>query len=92
MGEVSRERRAGCRREAGQPCHPPSGSRFDAAAKAAAEVCHQRIIIAAIITATITAAMIIRWEGLLIMCRSMPNLVPSGSKSMPHFGHFPGVG
>ena len=45
---------------------------------------------AAAISATITAAMMARCNGLLSMCRSMPKRVPSGSKAMPHFGHLPG--
>jgi hypothetical protein len=52
-----------------------------------------RIIMIAAMIATITATMMTTIiMGLLIMCRSIPNLVPSGSKSMPHFGHFPGFG
>ena len=39
---------------------------------------------------TMTAAMMVSIIGLLIMCRSMPNLVLSGSRSMPHFGNSPG--
>jgi hypothetical protein len=42
--------------------------------------------------ASMTANMMMIISGLLIMWRSMPNLVPSGSNSMPHFGHFPDVG
>jgi hypothetical protein len=52
----------------------------------------ERIIITAAMTATITATMMVTIRGLLIMCRSMPNLAPSGNKSMPHFGHFPEFG
>lgn len=37
-------------------------------------------MITAMIT-TISATMMMIIRGLLIMCRSMPNLVPSGSKS-----------
>jgi hypothetical protein len=29
-------------------------------------------------------------KGLLIMWRSIANLVPSGTRSMRHFGHVPG--
>jgi hypothetical protein len=47
------------------------------------------IIIAAAITPAITATMTPRCKGLLSMCRSKPNRVPSGNKSMPHLGHLP---
>jgi len=52
---------------------------------------YQRTIMPAAMTAAMTTMMTII-NGLLSMCRSMANLVPSGSKSMPHFGHFPGFG
>ncbi len=60
----------------------------------------QRIMIMiATMIATITAAMMKSFKGLQSprevpsMDRSMPNLVPSGTKYMPtHFGHFPGFG
>ena len=42
--------------------------------------------------ATITAAMVKSFKGLFTMDRSMPNLVPSGTKYMWHFGHFPEFG
>lgn len=49
-----------------------------------------------IITITMIAAMIATITmiitGLLLMCRSMPNFVPSGSNSMRHLGHVPGFG
>jgi hypothetical protein len=47
------------------------------------------IIIAAAITASISATIIAMWRGLLIMCRIKPNRVPSGSRSMPHLRHLP---
>jgi hypothetical protein len=50
------------------------------------------IIIAAAIIAAISAIMTIRCKGLLTMCRSRANRVPSGTKSMPHLGHFPRFG
>jgi hypothetical protein len=50
------------------------------------------IIIMAIIAATISAAMTIKCMGLLTICLSIPNRVPSGTKSIPHFVHFPGLG
>lgn len=40
------------------------------------------IIIAAAIMAAISATMITMCNGLLIMCRSMPNLAPSGSSAV----------
>ena len=42
--------------------------------------------------ATITAAIMKSFNGLFTMDRSMPNLVPSGTKYMWHFGHFPEFG
>jgi len=45
-----------------------------------------------IIAATITTTMRMIGKGLLIMCRSMANLAPSGTRSMRHFAHFPGFG
>ena len=42
------------------------------------------------IIASMTAAMMASINGLWVMCRSNPNLVPSGSRPIPHFGHFPG--
>ena len=44
------------------------------------------------IIATMIAAMTASIKGLFVTCRIMPNLAPSGSKAMPHFGHFPGFG
>jgi|SRR6266498_360279 len=53
----------------------------------------QRImIIITTMIATMTAAMMKSIKGLFTMCRSMPNLAPSSTKSMPHFGHFPEFG
>ena len=47
-----------------------------------------------IATMIATIAMMKRFKGLFTMDRSMPNLVPSGTKYMngPHFGHFPEFG
>ena len=43
--------------------------------------------------ATKGAAMMKSCKGLFTMDRSMPNLVPSGTKYIQwHFGHFPGFG
>ena len=50
---------------------------------------HRIAIIAATMIATMTPAMMARCNGLLAMGRSRANLVPSATKSMPHFGHFP---
>ena len=50
---------------------------------------HRIVIIGAAMIATMTPAMMARCNGLLAMCRSRANRVPSGTKSMPHFGHFP---
>ncbi len=53
----------------------------------------QRIMIMiATMIATIGAAMMKSCKGLFTMDRSMPNLVPSGTKYMWHFGHFPEFG
>src|SRR5215207_1262027 len=49
-------------------------------------------IIKTAMMASISAAITVRCKGLLIMCRSMPKRVPSGSRSMPHFGHLPAFG
>jgi hypothetical protein len=56
------------------------------------EALYWRINMIVAMIATITATMMPTIRGLFIMCRSMPNLVPSGSRSMPHFGHFPEFG
>jgi hypothetical protein len=50
------------------------------------------IIITTAIPAIITTAIMTRCNGLLIICRSIPNRVPSGIKAMPHLGHFPASG
>ena len=50
-----------------------------------------KIMIATMI-ATRGAAMMKSFKGLFTMDRSMPNLVPSGTKYMWHFGHFPELG
>lgn len=47
-------------------------------------------IIAAAITASMAATMTARCSGLLSMWRSRAKRVPSGSRSMAHFGHLPG--
>ncbi|MCH8800360.1 MAG: hypothetical protein IH963_05570 [Chloroflexi bacterium] len=54
----------------------------------------QRIkMMIATMIATIGAAMMKSFKGLFTMDRSMPNLVPSGTKYIQwHFGHFPGFG
>ncbi len=67
----------------------------DAASGRAARRCEavlpdQRIIMITTMTATMIATMMMTIKGLFTMCRSMPKRAPSGSKSMPHFGHFPG--
>ncbi len=48
-------------------------------------------VIAATIV-TITAVIMKSFNGLFTMDRNMPNLVPSGTKYMWHFGHFPEFG
>ena len=50
------------------------------------------MIMIAPMIATIGAAMMKSFKGLFTMDRSMPNLVPSGTKYMWHFGHFPEFG
>jgi hypothetical protein len=54
---------------------------------------HQRIMVmTAAMIATMIAPMMNNINGLFATCRIMPNLVPPGSRSMLHFGHFAGFG
>jgi hypothetical protein len=51
---------------------------------------HRISIIAAAIMPTISAAMMTMCVGLLMICRSMVNRVPSESSSWPQYGQMPG--
>jgi hypothetical protein len=46
--------------------------------------------IAPAMIASITTTITPMCSGLLNMCRTSPNFVPSGNKFIPHFGHLPG--
>jgi hypothetical protein len=78
-------------------CMTPRASRWDESNASGTNppallgVLYLRIIMIATMIATITATMMMIISGLLIIWRSIPNLVPSASNAMPHFGHFPGV-
>jgi len=56
---------------------------------ASADPHYRIIIIAAAITPTISAAIMIMWVGLLIMWRSMAKRVPAGSSAIPQWAHLP---